>query len=128
MRPFPNPLIEPYRVTIGTFATCYGDPFGMFKVRLPKGPVVKVIISTDYGWDHLSASLSTRCPSWEEMCQLKDLFFEPEECVMQLHPPQSEYVNNHPFCLHLWRPHDVPIPTPPSIMVGVKDLGVLSWA
>lgn len=70
------------------------------------------------GWDHVSVSRKTRCPTWEEMCALKDLVFEPEETVMQLHPEKSEYVNNHPFCLHLWRPTgDLKIPMPPKSFV-----------
>jgi hypothetical protein len=40
--------------------------------------------------------------------------------VIQYHPPESEYVNNHPNCLHLWRPTGCALPMPPSIMVGVK--------
>ena len=23
---------------------------------------------------------------------------------MQLHPAEQEYINQHPYCLHLWRP------------------------
>jgi hypothetical protein len=54
------------------------------------------------------------------MCFIKDTFWDGEDCVMQLHPPRSEYVNNHPYCLHLWRPTDGRvIPQPPSIFVGV---------
>lgn len=47
-----------------------------------------------------------------------------EETVVQFHPPESEYVNNHLYCLHLWKP-PYPVILPPSIMVGVKDVGVI---
>ena len=67
-----------------------------------KGMTVR--ISNGGGWDHVSVSFKTRCPTWEEMCQVKSWCFEPEEAVMQLHPPESDYRNHHPFCLHLWRP------------------------
>jgi hypothetical protein len=53
------------------------------------------------------------------MAYVKDLCWDAEDVVMQLHPRKSEYVNNHPHVLHLWRPVDVEIPTPPSIFVGV---------
>ena len=43
-------------------------------------------------------------PTWEEMCAIKDLFFYPEEEVVQIHPKHSEYVNLKKNCLHLWRP------------------------
>ena len=47
------------------------------------------------------------------------------ERLGQLHPPESSYVNNHPHCLHMWRPTNAAIPLPPSILVGVKSLGEL---
>lgn len=94
---------------------------------LKKGSAyLRVIFSSGLGWDHVSVSLTTRCPTWEEMAYVKRVFFEPEEAVMQLHPPESEYVNNYPYCLHLWRPQGgVAIPLPPSRLVGYSDLGTL---
>lgn len=96
-------------------ATC-----GAFMVpsRLPSGPSLRVIAASDMGWEHVSVSTEKRCPTWEEMCRIKDLFWGPEDVVMQLHPARSEYVNRHPYCLHLWRPTGATIPTPPRIMVG----------
>jgi len=47
------------------------------------------------------------------MCKIKNLFFEEEETVVQFHPPKSQYVNFNPFALHLWRPLDDSIKTPP---------------
>jgi hypothetical protein len=55
------------------------------------------------------------------MCQVKAMFWDEDDCVIQYHPPRSEYVNNHQNCLHLWRPIGVSLPMPPSIMVGIKD-------
>lgn len=37
------------------------------------------------------------------MCYLKDVFFEDEEEVYQIHPPKSQYVNIRENCLHLWK-------------------------
>lgn len=56
----------------------------------------------------------------------KDLFWEPHETVMQLHPPESEWISNHPYCLHLWRHVSREIPMPPSIMVGRQEIGDIS--
>lgn len=81
------------------------------------GEMVQVIASNGLGWDHVSVCAKNRVPTWEEMCKVKDFFFEPEECVMQLHPPQSQYVNCHPYVLHLWRPQNLSIPMPPVVMV-----------
>ncbi|HPD15844.1 MAG TPA: hypothetical protein PLE19_12890 [Planctomycetota bacterium] len=79
----------------------------------PKGHLLQVIASTGGGWDHVSVSLESRCPSWDEMAFVKGIFFFPEEPAMELHPPASTYRNLHPFCLHLWRPQRREIPLPP---------------
>jgi len=65
---------------------------------------MQVRISNGGGWDHVSVSFKTWCPTWEEMCQVKRWCFRDDEAVMQLHPPKSDYRDAHPFCLHLWRP------------------------
>lgn len=94
---------------------CFGFNF--------RGAPLRVICSDQLGWEHVSVSHGKRCPTWEEMCFIKDLFFDDEEVVMQLHPRKHEYVNCHPFCLHLWRPtaeNPGRIPEPPSIMVGPR--------
>ena len=70
-------------------------------------------------WEHVSVSTAVRCPTWEEMCRVKDLFWDPEDAVFQIHPPEKEYINQHPYCLHLWRPVGIVLPRPPSITVGV---------
>lgn len=69
-------------------------------------------------WEHVSVSTATRCPTWEEMCLVKDLFWEPEDVAVQYHPAKSEYINCHPFVLHMWRPADAPLLCPPSFAVG----------
>lgn len=81
-----------------------------------------VIWSFGGGWEHVSVSpyKHSHTPTWDEMCSLKDMFFKEDEVVVQYHPVKSEYVNNMPNCLHLWRPINEVLPTPPSIMVGVK--------
>lgn len=87
-------------------------------------PVLKVnmivIASDGFGWEHVSVSHPDRCPVWEEMCIIKDLFWDEDDAVMQLHPAKSEYINNCSTCLHLWRPTNADIPIPDSIFVGVK--------
>lgn len=102
-----------------------GDDFGAFFVRLnPCGPMLKIIASggnDEVAWEHVSVSLPKRCPTWEEMAAIKDLFWDDEEAVAQFHPPKSDYVTMHPFCLHMWKPLEVELPLPPSIAVGLKD-------
>lgn len=67
-------------------------------------------------WEHVSVSTPTRCPTWEEMCKVKSLFWHEHETVLQFHPAKTNYVNNHPFCLHLWKPKGE-VMLPPTICV-----------
>lgn len=95
----------------------YGND-GAFDIPLKTGQRVKVICGTFHGWEHVSVSRSDRCPTWEEMCQVKNLFWDEEDVVIQFHPAKKDYVNNHPFCLHMWRKIGYEFPTPDPFLVG----------
>lgn len=83
------------------------------------------------GWEHVSVRVvntlvlsSTspklaRTPTWEEMVAIKRWFWEDNEWVVQYHPAASEYSNQHPHVLHLWRNSAVEIPRPASQLVGL---------
>ena len=81
------------------------------------GKTFFVIYSNGGGWDHVSASSNNWCPTWEEMCFIKNVFFDEDECCIEYHPAKKDYVNNHPYCLHIWKPQTQDIPIPPIIMV-----------
>lgn len=91
---------------------------GAFMLKLKHSQNVFAIASDGLGWEHVSVSRRDRCPTWDEMCQVKALFWDDVDCVIQIHPPASEYVNNHPNCLHLWRRIGEAMPMPPTYMVG----------
>lgn len=77
------------------------------------------------GWDHVSAQVRwiqdaerrMCCPTWAEMCAIKEAFFDDDETVIQYHPAKADYVNTHESVLHLWKPVMLQIPTPPKIFV-----------
>jgi hypothetical protein len=79
-----------------------------------------------YRWDHVSVSLSSRCPTWDEMDYIKRLFFHPDEVCFQLHVGAKEHISNHPHCLHIWRPLDFAIPLPPADTIGVPGINLTS--
>lgn len=54
-------------------------------------------------YDHVSVSSPKRIPTWEELCKIKDMFFDDEEECYQVFPKKSEYVNIHKNCMHIWR-------------------------
>lgn len=119
MRKTPNLSVERFRVRTGELASSRFDGNnGAFHIPHNGGHLV-VIASDGEGWDHVSVSLRDRCPTWEEMCFVKNLFFEDEECVIQYHPPRSVYRNHCETCLHMWRPQDVEVPLPDPIMVAL---------
>jgi hypothetical protein len=95
------------------------DDGGLFWLPSPvdRAPL-KVIASNGMSWDHVSVSRRNRCPNWLEMDFVKRWFFRPDECAMQLHVPEAEHINYHPYCLHLWRPQRQEIPRPPGEMVA----------
>ena len=115
--------VERGRFTHGPMSTRAGDDWGMFELRTNEGQVLRVMVSggsDTVPWEHVSVSTKTRCPTWKEMCWIKELFFDEEEVVIQYHPRKSDYVNLHPFCLHMWRPTTVELPLPPPIAVGPR--------
>jgi hypothetical protein len=100
---------------------------GAFRLPSPEsGWMLAIIASDGEGWEHVSVHAyrpfgeQQRTPTWKEMAFVKQQFWDAENVCVQFYPRESEYVNNHPHTLHWWRPTDVELPTPPSILVGLK--------
>lgn len=123
MHPAPNDFLETHRLTTGRFASdrSYGNN-GAFLLPSPTRHRLFIIASDGGGWEHVSVSpqRQKRTPTWEEMCYVKGLFWADDECVIQYHPPESDYVRLDPYTLHLWRPVGHDLPRPPHMMVGPK--------
>jgi len=109
---------EKYRVRYGLFTSSQKDGNnGAFSIGIG-GLMFNIMASDQLGWEHVSVSIDKpRCPSWDEMCRIKELFWDDTDTVLQYHPSKDQYVNNHPFVLHLWRPTDQAIPVPPKEFV-----------
>jgi hypothetical protein len=76
-----------------------------------------VIIGTNDDWEHVSVSCRKRCPTWQEMQWVKEQFWFDDEVAIQYHPAKSDYVNHHPYTLHMWRPKHLNVPMPPKELV-----------
>lgn len=120
--------LEPFRLTdVGQYSSDASFGFnGVFRIPHPNGVMLQVMASDgsewpyEYpAWEHVSVSLGRRCPTWDEMDYVKRLFWRDDELVIQMHVPRNNHVNNHPYCLHLWKPVGVEIPVPPTHTVGV---------
>lgn len=85
------------------------------------GKNLNFIFSYQMGWEHLSVSMPSRTPSWNQMCRMKDIFWNKDEVCVQYHPKEEDYVNMHKHCLHIWKPTNEILPIPPHILVGFKD-------
>ena len=125
-----SPRLEEYRLRSGRYASPPHSSYGAFEMPGPCGARLTIIAADAHdrlaeGWEHVSVSTERRIPNWQEMTFVKDLFWEPEDCVVQFHPPQSRYVNNYSVVLHMWRWTGGTFPTPPDWMVGFTELGTL---
>lgn len=70
---------------------------------------LRVICSTDTmedggTWLHVSVSRSNSLPSWDDLKLVKDAFIGRNHEAVQVLPRDEDFVNLHPFCLHLWSP------------------------
>lgn len=110
--------IERYRIKIGPLASdaSYGMN-GAFTINYA-GTELHVIISDGEGWDHVSVSTWHRCPTFDELKWIKNLFWEKDETVIHFWPKESEYVNFHPYTLHLWKKQGVDYELPPKKFIG----------
>ena len=118
-----NKSLEHCRITKGRFASSAKDGFNGFFVVQVNSEQLGVVASDGHGWQHVSVSKVNqprKVPNYDHMCAIKELFWGPDEWVVQFHPPKSEHVNNHPGCLHLWRPTRDKMPVPDSLLVGWK--------
>jgi hypothetical protein len=112
---------EQFRKKEGVFATTESHGrTGVFNFRVI-GYDVQCIVSDGSGWDHVSVTINrNRTPTWEIMCIVKDLFWDKTDTILQFHPAESDYVNMHPHCLHLWRYQAHELPKPHPLMIGYK--------
>lgn len=119
---------EQHRIKYPRNAPYYSDRTfgnnGHFSIQFSARSTAFCMASDGLGWEHVSVHMVTdgkpRTPTWAEMCKVKDLFWGTDDWVVQYHPPESEYVNMHKHTLHLWRSTTHELPTPMSILVGLK--------
>ena len=93
-----NPRLWEYEAT----------PFGYSAwIKLPDCGTCSALWSDrEDGWEHVSVSPKKKfnIPTWNDMCIVKDIFWNSEEEAYQIHPKKNQYVNSVNNCLHIWKP------------------------
>jgi hypothetical protein len=71
-----------------------------------KGPLRVIMSIEEHQWSiqvkHVSVSCRDRYPTWDEILDVRESFFEDRLHVAQMLPPKAQYVNVHKNCFHLW--------------------------
>lgn len=108
---------EKYRVKTGFMASdeSYGNN-GFFSIPERQ---LKVIASDGMGWEHVSVSTfkGRKLPTWYDLVFVKNLFWNPDETIIQFIPKESEH-RSIGEVLHLWKKSGSEYELPPSIMVA----------
>jgi len=108
-----------YRGAVQSILAGDGLTYGSAKVRGPHARELTIVFSDLGTRQRLDAGA---------LSQLAGNVFRQESVLVgrrrryAIAPAESEYVNLHPFCLHLWRPKGTTIPTPPRALVGAATM------
>ena len=74
-------------------------------------------------WLHLSIAKPTQMPDWGEVKRAKELFIGRDRKALIVLPEEGNYVNIHPFCLHLFCCLETdPLPEFSGVVFGVRSL------
>lgn len=108
-----------------------GDRFGVFYIQ---NAASSFIILFDSGEDHggnpgtgweraemrVAAHSGDRVPIYAEMDWLKGLFWDDDECAVQMHLPKHERRQAPPNTLYLWKEAGKEFPRPPAAATRIN--------
>lgn len=66
------------------------------------GTMTPEALNAPPAWLHVSVSTPERCPTYDELTEVRRRFFRPTDTVLHVWPPIDEHYSLHPYCLHLW--------------------------
>ena len=80
---------------------------GVFQVRTENIRRAITVVAWDKeGWEHVSASLPDRFPTWQELAEVKAQFWGERDLVVQVMPTSYAPRCDADYSLHLWRKKD----------------------
>lgn len=86
---------QAYRTENNVTVICAKEPCG------PQGQI---------RW-HLSIAHNRRYPTWDEIRDIRYALVPDEVMVAMFLPPRREYVNQHPYCFHLFEVIESEVPS-----------------
>lgn len=57
-------------------------------------------------------------PTWDEMCAIKDIFFNDDEAIIEIHPSDEYKIYEKDYTIDLWKPLNKELPLPNPDLVG----------
>lgn len=85
--------IEEIKATRNLFieAEAPNDGMGGYYYDSISNKRLNFIFSYQMGWEHLSVSMPSRTPTWEQMCKMKDIFWGKDEEIKNLQGSLQTY-------------------------------------
>lgn len=83
-----------------------GPPFGPLHTFSHPNGLAAILSIAVYGdgkrWVHLSLSRHNRIPDWLDLNMVRDEMLGKDRKALMVLAPESEHVNIHQYCHHLW--------------------------
>jgi hypothetical protein len=91
------------------FRNALGDMARAWEHKIDGLTVLRSVSTLKNGekWIHVSLSRKSKMPTYEDLARVKRDFFGEDVEAYQVFTKESDHVNVHSFCLHLWAPIDM---------------------
>jgi hypothetical protein len=109
---------EKYRVIDGdNSTTIHNGNNGLFKLylrgnRTNLGSMLYITATEKDSWECVEVYTPVRYPIWEELCLVRNLFWDRNDLVIQYYPREKDCSNFKKYSVCLWRPTNQLIPNP----------------
>ena len=98
---------------------------GFFIIPRNNNTFYQVVASSGSGWDHVSVCLLDRkgnfierTVTWDEMCLVKEMLFNDDEAVIEIHTSDEFEMYEKDYTIDLWKPLNKEMPLPNPDLVG----------
>ncbi len=96
----------PHILPVGYHLNSENDDGAAFEYQGVRGyhtVIISAAIELDQRrWLHVSVATPSKLPTWEQLKFVKEVFIGRNKQAIQVLPSEARYVNQHPYCLHLF--------------------------